>query len=201
VDTEGDSPVGLYLEGNGDVLMGDGSYLFYLFGPEGGLAQRRDGGLRFALEDFQVQTAAQVVVGSGVGKEGGDNFFFLTLDRRDYHVLAVSRRPGARSDFRTGTVILIDDGIGLEKGQTLNPVALTFDPQRQRLLVLEAHGRLQVFDGRYDAQRRYITQWGRFGTGDGEFLIAHPTGAAMVVDSRGRIYVADGTERIQVFAP
>jgi hypothetical protein len=79
---------------------------------------------------------------------------------------------------------------------------MAFDRQRTRLLVLEAQGRMQVFDARLDrVGNRYLTQWGRLGTGDGEFFVSPPTNAAMVVDAQGRIYVADGAGRMQVFTP
>ena len=71
-----------------------------------------------------------------------------------------------------------------------------------RLAVLEAQGRLLVFDAvSDDVSTRYITKWGRFGSAPGEFQISPPTSVAMVVDSMGRIYVADGEKRIQVFIP
>ena len=68
-------------------------------------------------------------------------------------------------------------------------------------MVLESGGRLQVLNGREEIKPRYITEWGRFGSGLGEFKISPDTAVSMVVDSQGYIYVADGEERIQVFAP
>ncbi len=37
--------------------------------------------------------------------------------------------------------------------------------------------------------------------GEGEFQVSPPTSVAMAVDSEGRIHVADGEERIQIFVP
>lgn len=48
----------------------------------------------------------------------------------------------------------------------------------------------------FTPEGEYIRHWGRKGTGDGEFNLVHD----VVVDSRGRVYVADRTnERVQVF--
>ena len=61
---------------------------------------------------------------------------------------------------------------------------------------------MQVFDAQAeDVSPRYITKWGRFGRERGEFQISPPTALSVAVDSQGRIYVADGEERVQVFSP
>ena len=102
-----------------------------------------------------------------------------------------------------------DDGVGFGKGQTVNPVALAFDSFLTRLVVVEAFGRLQIFDARSATElganaQRYITQWGSAGINQSEFAFFPATAAAVAVDSRGRIFVADKPDapgRIQVFAP
>ncbi len=65
------------------------------------------------------------------------------------------------------------------------------------------NGNFYVSDGyvnsrviEFTPEGEYIRHWGRKGSGDGEFNLVHD----VVVDSRGRVYVADRTnERIQVF--
>jgi len=192
VNTAGAFPVGLHLEENGDLLMVDAEGLLYRFGADGDIVEE-------ASDDLQVYLEAplrQVVVGPGAGL-GGDQFFLLAPERGDHQVLGNTRLPNGLF----GGGFTFDEGVGLGRGQTLNPVALAFDSARKRLLVLEAQGRLQILDGRPDAERRYITEWGTFGTGDGEFQVSLPISAAMEVDSAGRIYVADESGRIQVFTP
>lgn len=49
---------------------------------------------------------------------------------------------------------------------------------------------------KYDPQGRYITSWGRTGTGKGEFVDPH----ALAMDSQGRLFVGDrANSRIQIF--
>jgi DNA-binding beta-propeller fold protein YncE len=68
-----------------------------------------------------------------------------------------------------------------------------------------ADGRLYVSDGYgngrvvvFDADARYLGEWGRPGTGDGEFDTVH----SVAVGPDGRVFVADrGNARIQVFDP
>lgn len=202
VDTGGAFPVGLYLEANGDVVMVDVKGWLYRFSPEAENADQLEGpspAFRSVLVDFLALPLGQVVVGTGLGFRGSDLFFLLAPAQRDHHILARTR--SSSGVFQETDLIDIDQGVGPEKGQTLNPIALAVDYQRLRLLVLEEQGRVQAFDAGPDLKQRYITQWGRFGTGAGEFLFAPPTSGAVVVDSQGTIYVADGSGRIQVFAP
>jgi DNA-binding beta-propeller fold protein YncE len=49
---------------------------------------------------------------------------------------------------------------------------------------------------KYNKYGDYLLQWGRRGTGDGEFNLVHD----IVLDSGGRVYVADRTnQRVQIF--
>ena len=48
----------------------------------------------------------------------------------------------------------------------------------------------------FDSSGKYVKEWGKLGTGPGEFSLPH----AIVIDSRGRLYVADrNNARVQVF--
>src|SRR5262249_53845290 len=65
------------------------------------------------------------------------------------------------------------------------------------------NGDLYISDGyvnsrviKFTHDGEYITHWGRKGTGDGEFNLVHD----VVLDSKGRVYVADRTnQRVQIF--
>jgi DNA-binding beta-propeller fold protein YncE len=49
---------------------------------------------------------------------------------------------------------------------------------------------------KYDRNGRFLKEWGRIGTGPGEFRTPH----ALAFDSKGRLFVADrGNHRIQIF--
>ncbi len=197
-DTGSEFPVGLHLEEDGELLMIDAQGGVFGFSAEGTAAEPNHR-LTDALE--QALPLQHVVVGPGAGRANNDQFFLLAPERDNNHIVGRTRTLlgstqifGGRSPF--------DDGVGPEDGQTLNPLVMAFDRSRTRLVVLEAQGRLQVFNAvSDDVSPRYITKWGRFGAGPGEFQVSPPTSVAMVVDSMGRIYVADGEERIQVFIP
>lgn len=94
-------------------------------------------------------------------------------------------------------------GVGHEAGEFLYPLSFGVGPDG-RLFVLDAgNARTQVFD----AEGTYITQWGRRGTGEGQFdygsgSVPEDFRGSVVVDSRGFIYVLDmGNQRIQKFEP
>ena len=49
---------------------------------------------------------------------------------------------------------------------------------------------------KFDSQGRYLMEWGKRGSGPGEFNLPH----TLVIDQRGRLFVGDrGNERIQIF--
>jgi len=200
VESDGAFPVGLYREGDGRVLIMDDQGVLYFFSPDG-VFQEKKNTLLGSFESQLTSPIGQVVVTPGASPDGGDLFFVLAPEQLSHKVFVRPRLPGQRWLFELYGLNFIDEGIGTEKGQTLAPVALAFDRQRARLLVLEAQGRLQVFDAAPTptGKRRYITQWGRWGTGEGEFFVSPWMSAALAVDSKGMIYVADGTRRIQVF--
>jgi len=62
------------------------------------------------------------------------------------------------------------------------------------IFVTDGYGNSRVMH--FDKNGRFVKQWGRLGTGPGEFSIPH----AIALDSAGRLYVADrNNARIQVF--
>lgn len=118
-------------------------------------------------------------------------------------------RRGGSNSF-TGRVN-IPSGIGVSQfgapgpgpGQMSSP--MSFDVGADgRIYVLDAgNARIQVFD----TDGNYITQWGSFGSGPGQFDFSDPElffglGGSVAVASDGTIWVADiGNRRIQRFAP
>jgi DNA-binding beta-propeller fold protein YncE len=62
------------------------------------------------------------------------------------------------------------------------------------IFVSDGYGNSRIVH--FDKQGKFVKSWGKLGTGPGEFSIAH----SVVVDSKGRLYVADRNNvRIQVF--
>jgi hypothetical protein len=192
--TENAFPVGLHLEDNGDVLMMDEGGWLYSFSSEGVPRDSSDA-LRVVVGPDLPLSRAMVAPGAGIG---GDQFFLIEPERPEHRIVGLTRLSTIGFGGRS---FIYDEGVGLEDGQILFPAAFAFDGSRARLYVLELQGRLQVFDTSPDAPRRYITRWGGSGSGDGAFQIPLLISAALEVDSAGRIYVADGSGRIQVFEP
>lgn len=208
IPTEDTFPAGIFFEPNGDVWVVDDEGEIYLFDPEGNGEDPSDL-LASSLTTDQALPLIHVIGGRGAGRAGNDQFFFLSPDRAENHVIGrtlILNRDNGEIFLRDRTIFggrqELDDGVGPDDGETLNPLVLAFDPLLIRLVILEETGRLQVLDASpEDRERRYITKWGRFGASDGEFQVSPPTSVAMAVDSQGRIHVADGEERIQIFVP
>lgn len=197
VDTGGASPVGVHAEEDGSALMVDTQGGLYSFSSEG-VATGPSDKLQTTLQNDQALPIRHMVVGREAGLGGSDQFFLVAPERDNHHLVGRARLSPALFGGRP----TFDDGVGPGNGETLNPLVLAFDPSRTRLVVLEAQGRLQVFNAEAEeVPRRYLTKWGRFGRGEGEFQVSPPTAVAVGADSEGRIYVADGEERVQVFAP
>lgn len=195
-------PAALYEDVDGSIVLLDDQGLMYRSDIEGNVEGPLDL-IRIVLAGDQGIPIQHAVPAPGAGTSGNDTFFFSVPDREDNHIISKTRVDG--TSIYGGSTGSFDDGVGPDRGETLDPLVVAFDPSRQRLMVMEARGLLQVFDARADdMDRRFITKWGSFGSGDGEFLVSPPTAVAMVVDSQGRIHVVDGGSeggRIQVFAP
>ena len=62
------------------------------------------------------------------------------------------------------------------------------------VFVADGYGNARV--AHFDSRGRFVKAWGKLGTGPGEFSLVH----AIVLDSAGRLYVADrNNARVQVF--
>jgi DNA-binding beta-propeller fold protein YncE len=73
------------------------------------------------------------------------------------------------------------------------PADIGFD-REGNLYVADGYGNSRIV--KFDKNGRYVTSWGTYGTGEGEFRLPH----AVVVSPEGRVYVADRENaRIQVF--
>ena len=114
---------------------------------------------------------------------------------------------GQEADWPT----LLTNSLGPSTGHPADLLAypLSFDVGPDgRIYVLDAgNARIVVFD----SSRRYVTQWGSWGDGEGQFNFGRgarsPSGeldfaGSIAVDYQGYIYVADEiNNRIQKFAP
>lgn len=73
------------------------------------------------------------------------------------------------------------------------PTDIGFGPEGD-IYVTDGYGNSRVV--RYSREGRFISEWGRNGSGPGEFKLPH----SVVVDRRGRVYVGDRENyRVQVF--
>jgi peptidylamidoglycolate lyase len=82
---------------------------------------------------------------------------------------------------------------GLDATHFNRPTDVGFAPDGG-ILVSDGYGNSRV--AKFSADGHFLSDWGRKGNGPGEFDTPH----SVVVDSQGRVYVADrGNARIQVF--
>ena len=200
IDANDASPAALYVDVDGFIVLLDDQGWMYRSDIEGNVEGPLDL-IRVVLAGDQGIPLQHAVSAPGAGVSGNDAIFFSVPDREDSHIIRRTRV----GIIYGGHDNAFDDGVGPDRGETLDPLIIAFDPSRQRLMVMEARGLLQVFDADADdMDRRFITRWGRFGSEPGEFQVSPPTAVDVVVDSQGQIHVADGGSeggRIQVFAP
>ncbi|NKB70768.1 MAG: hypothetical protein GKR89_27170 [Candidatus Latescibacteria bacterium] len=189
-------PAGLYKNLQGDIFLVDdrnGTYRLH--------ADTGERGETLAL-NFNTVTRASALTRLHLQRLDGEEYFLLLRpDHLDNRAFSRLRNPPDGLYSLLSPFVALDEGIGFGPGQLLSPVALGYDASRQRLLVMEQQSGLKLFNARPQAQRRYITQLGGFGSGDGQFQVLTSVGAAVAGDSQGRIYVADSTGRVQIFSP
>jgi len=95
---------------------------------------------------------------------------------------------------RGGDIVVEFGSHGEEPGQMVYPLAVAVS-SRGEIYVAEYGGASERVQ-RFSAEGKYISGWGRYGTGMGEFR--RPSGIA--IDSSDRVYVADaGNHRVQRF--
>jgi hypothetical protein len=199
----GEHPAGLYANGDSVLVVDTQGWLHWVLGGGSpGVRVVKSEALRSSIvADLPVTRA---VMAPAAGKRGYPQVFLAAPYRPGNHLTA-RLRVSAVIWGGTSAEFAYDDGVGPGPGQTLTPLDVAYDAVGEYLLVLEGQGRIQVLDGRpadrREAGSRYITQWGRFGGGSGEFQPSPVTAASLVVDRDGRVYVADGAARVQVFVP
>jgi sugar lactone lactonase YvrE len=99
--------------------------------------------------------------------------------------------------FSADGKLLLTLGVEGKAGDTIGqfdqPADVAFGPKGE-LFVADGYGNSRVV--KYLADGTYSTSWGKKGTGNGEFNVVH----AVVVDSRGTVYVGDrDNDRVQLF--
>ena len=82
---------------------------------------------------------------------------------------------------------------GCDQSHFYKPTDLAITPEGH-VFVTDGYGNARVVH--FNEQGRYVGEWGKMGVKPGEFNLPH----AIVVDSKGRVYVADrNNARVQVF--
>ena len=202
VETDGSYPVGLHLMENGAVLMVDEQGMMYRFGADGSYEGREEK-THTALSGGGYLPLAGAAFGPRLGPAEQDVMIFVAPEGMTAQLISYYWNDKGGFYKRWSPI----GGIGTEKGQIIKPSAVTVDKVYRRIIAVDVSGRLQIFsiDPVERGPHRYITGWGRYGEGDGEFVSARAITVDVEVDSGGRIYVTDivggGTIRIQVFEP
>ena len=112
------------------------------------------------------------------------------------HVIYKMSAPGAR-DFAARHEVMLQLGTqgvsGNDSSHFNLPTDVAFAPNGD-IYVSDGYGNARVV--KYTVGGKYLLEWGKRGTGPGEFELPHN----LVVDAQGRVYVTDrDNQRIQVF--
>ena len=141
------------------------------------------------------------IVNNGDNGRGFANPYDIAF-RPDGRIFVLNRCDPARaSAIRVGVLNLDEDylyefsnGYGQGDGQFIWPVAMAFDSQDRLYITDEYNNRVCI----YDAEGKFVGQWGEGGSGPGQF--DGPAGIA--IDSQDNLYVADQQNgRIQKMTP
>jgi DNA-binding beta-propeller fold protein YncE len=77
-----------------------------------------------------------------------------------------------------------------------SPTDIAWDRKTGDFYVSDGYGNSRVV--KFDKNGKYLTAWGKAGSGPGEFATVH----SVATDSQGRVYVSDReNNRIQIFSP
>ena len=130
----------------------------------------------------------------GRGKFGSPHG--LRIDRKD-HVWVTDTGTHQVMEFTGDGQLLRTLGVKGKSGaddKTFNkPTDVAFSPSGD-FYVTDGYGNARVV--KFSREGKYLTAWGKAGTGPGEFNTPH----AAVMDARGRLYVSDReNNRIQIF--
>ena len=201
VEADGSYPVGLHLMEDGVVLMVDEQGMMYRSGADGSY-EGEEGRTHTSLSNEGHLPLLGSAFGPRLGPAGQDVMILAASEGMVAQLISYYWNDKGGFYKRWSPV----GGVGTEKGHTIKPCAATVDEVYRRVIALDTSGRLQVFsiDPVEQEPHRYITGWGRYGEGDGEFASAYARGADVEVDSRGRIYVTDIVDksiRVQIFEP
>jgi hypothetical protein len=163
-------PVGIFVDADGKATVSDAQGQLYRFDNSGQLEEIDDG---LAVSTAQAIPLEYLFWSRDVLGNEDDQLFIVAPNRPINHLIGRIWSP----PFFGGRSIVFDDGVGLGNGETLNPLVVGFDRRHNRVVVLEESGRLQVLHADQNIAPHYLTKWGTFGEGPGEFAPSPKTGS------------------------
>jgi DNA-binding beta-propeller fold protein YncE len=207
-----DGRLGQYLMKFGTRGNGEGQ-----FSSPWGIAVDRVRGYIYVVDsaNFRVQKfdlSGEFIMQWGGFGSGDGQFYFargVAVDQNDGFVYVVDMGNHRIQKFDTSTNVLpqliTKWGGGLGPGHASNPQAQEAGYLRSPWgIAVDGHGDVYVTDTgnqrvqKFDRDGNFITQWGGFGNGDGQFNF--PYGIA--VDAKGSVFVVDsGNTRVEQFMP
>jgi peptidylamidoglycolate lyase len=158
-------------------------------------------GEELALEFIPSQTVLVLDAETGdlLGSWGADMFVMphgLTIDHEDNLWLTDVGLHQVFKFDRAGNLLMVlgERGVAGEDSAHFNmPTDVAVAPDGS-FYASDGYRNSRVI--KFSAQGDYITSWGSFGTGAGEFDVPH----SLALDSQGHVYVADrGNARLQIF--
>ena len=164
-------------------------------------AERVWEGEELALEFIPSQTVLVLDAETGdlLGSWGADMFVMphgLTIDHEDNLWLTDVGLHQVFKFDRAGNLLMVlgERGVAGEDSAHFNmPTDVAVAPDGS-FYVSNGYRNSRVI--KFSAEGDYITSWGSFGTGTGQFDVPH----SLALDSQGHVYVADrGNARLQIF--